>query len=589
MNVAQDLTRQTPLFYRGDFDQKVVTADNGAKVNSDYLRFIRDGSWGKVGWSEVRPGVFAITGLGFNNHVFVESERGLILFDTGTNIGTGREILKIKRQFSDRPVVAIIYSHHHYTQAAQPIIDAFPEEDIAIYAHPQLEQNLLEFKAGAGSAVMRRAQMQTGMYLPQHGEDAALMYGFSTPRFADNDGGNLGHVSPTHLVADEEEVAIDGQRVVFYHTSSDATDSLTVHFPELELVLHNAAIMPMMFPLYTLRGERYRVAEDLIQGIDRIRQLRPHYMVGCHGFPVIGEAAIQALATHHRDAYAYLLQQTIRGINLGRNPDQLVRDIQLPPSLRDQDCLFAAYIDPEYIVRGIYRGLVGWWADDAAEIHPPEPEEYHRALVDGFGGSGPMIAAAQRAFDEKKYNLAAKLMSSVVMVEPALLQAKQLKAAALRKMAQATPTGIQTRNFLLTEALALEGKIDKRKPPAGGGMPPPGLDMILSAPPGTHIRLLENAINPAPIVGIHAVIKFSYTDLNLNFGFALRHGAGEFMEEAPSEPDLHISLTRPVWAEIILGKRSFAESQRQGSVNVVGDSDLLAKVTQAFADVWGQP
>ena len=38
----------------------------------------------------------------------------------------------------------------------------------------------------------------------------------------------------------------------------------------------------------------------------------------------------------------------------------------------------------------------------------------------------------------------------------------QPKADALRSMAQATLTGIQTRNFLLTHALHLEGKLDCR-------------------------------------------------------------------------------------------------------------------------------
>lgn len=584
-----DASVKPSQFYRGDLDAKVETADNGAKVNGDYLRFIRDGAWGEVAWSQVCPGVFTITGLGFNNHVFIESDNGLILFDTGTNIGTGREILRLKAEFSDRPVVAIIYSHHHYTQAAKPIIEAYPERDIPIYAHPQLEQNLLDFKAGSGTAVMRRAQMQTGMYLPSDGEDAALMYGFSTPRFAESDAGDLGHVSPTYLVDDGEEVNIDGVRAVFYHTSADATDSLTVHFPEFELVTHNAAIMPMMFPLYTLRGERYRVVEDLLQGIDRIRQLRPHYMVGCHGFPVIGDAEIQEVATAHRDAYAYLLQQTIRGINLGRNPDQLVRDIRLPETLSSKACLFPAYVDQECIIRGIFRGLVGWWADDAAEIHPPQPEEYHAAILQGFGGADNMIAAAQTAYEEKKYNLAAKLLTSVVTAEPGRQDARQLKAKALRRMAQATPTGIQIRNFLLTEALALEGRIDKSKPPTGGGMASPGIDMVLTTPPGTHIRLLENTIDPAPIAGINAVIKFSYSDLNLDFGFSLRCGAGEFLATPPAEADLHIVLTRPSWAAIVMGKLSFAESLAQGLVSVEGEPALLDRVMRAFADVWGRP
>jgi hypothetical protein len=49
--------------------------------------------------------------------------------------------------------------------------------------------------------------------------------------------------------------------------------------------------------------------------------------------------------------------------------------IKLPKHLRDYPALFPLYVGPEYIIRGFYRGIVGWYAEDTADIHPPTPKE----------------------------------------------------------------------------------------------------------------------------------------------------------------------------------------------------------------------
>jgi len=583
------VTDQTgrPLFYRGDLDHKVVKSESGAMLNEDYLSFIREGSWGEVAFSEVRPGVYCITGLGFANHTFIESNHGFILFDTGTNYGSCVEMLKIKEQFSDKPIVAIIYSHHHYTQGAQAVLDAYPERSIPVYAHPLLEKNLLAFKAEMGPAQLRRAQAQTGLYLPKEGPDASACYGFCTPQFDDSKLNGIGHVTPTYEVGDGEEIIIDGIKAIFYHTSSDATDSLIVHFVDYDLIAHNAAVMPMLAPLYTLRGEKYRIPPDMIAGIDRIRQINPEILIGCHGFPTVGKAEVYKFATAHRDAYAFLYQQTLRGINRGLDPDQLVKEITLAPELEEAPGLFPAYIDMEYAVRGIYRGLVGWWANDPADIHPPEPKEYHGVLLEGFGGAGNVVAAAEKAFAERKYNLAAKLLTTVLAVEPNHSAARQLKSDALKKMAYATRSGIQTRNFLLTDALHLAGDIDKNKPPQSGSMGAPNPDMVLKSPPGTYIKLLENHIDPTGISADEVKIRFFFTDLDTSFGFVIRCGAGEFLSSGPESPNVDIEFPRTLWAEIVVKAKTLDEALASGDMKMSGDSHGMSVVKQVFKEFWG--
>ena len=82
-------------------------------------------------------------------------------------------------------------------------------------------------------------------------------------------------------------------------------------------------------------------------------------------------------------------------------------------------------------------------------------------------------------------------------VDPDNPDARQLKADALRAMAQTTRSGIQTRNFLLAHTLHLEGKLDWTKPPEVSFFGPPTVEAVLATPPGTYLKLLEAQVDPA--------------------------------------------------------------------------------------------
>jgi hypothetical protein len=93
----------------------------------------------------------------------------------------------------------------------------------------------------------RRVAIQLGLYLPDKGPDAA--YAIPEPHFDDPALNANGHVPVNRPVKDGEAVVIDGLKAVFYHVVADTTDSLAVHFPELDLVIHNSGVIPFMASL----------------------------------------------------------------------------------------------------------------------------------------------------------------------------------------------------------------------------------------------------------------------------------------------------------------------------------------------------
>lgn len=585
----------TPLFYRGDMDNNKVIAPNGALLNADYLKAITEGPYGKVRTVRVREGVTTITGYANSNFTFIETRTGLIAVDAGSNIGQAREALRMIREVTAKPVIAIIYTHHHYTGGAGEYVAqsnkylAQSARPVTVYGHPELEGLLQSTTGYLGPRQQRSVGRILGLYLPHQGQDAVVAmpeFKFDDPALNANH-----HVAVNHPVSNGEDMVIDGVRAIFYHSVGDTRDSLIVHFPDLDLVVHNTGLLPVLAPLATLRGEYYRDPVDLITGIDKLRQIKAPYMIPSHGSPITDGEAGYDIATAHRDAYSYIYSQSIRAINRGLSPDEMASTIRLPPHLANHPWLTPTYVDNEYNVRAQYSGLVGWFSGESADLHPPADAEVGDFMLEGFGDSDKVISLARRAFDEKKYNLTAKILTFVLASEPENQAARQLKADALRAMAQSTKS-MQTRNYMLTQALDLEGALDWQAAPSVSAFRLATVENILSTPPDTYLKLLEVQLDPVKSADLQQTILVTLSDLQGNdiggsdikrsWGLHVRRGVAEVTEGAPATPDAAITMTHKTWAQIVAKEITVEEAIKSGAVSYTGEHSDIVAVFSAF-------
>lgn len=572
---AQDTDKP---FYRGGLDDQVVVAPNGAKVNASYLDYWKASqTGGQV--IDVRPGVRTLYGYHLVNVHVIEGEKSLIVIDTGSKVGNGQDFRKIIRGFSDKPIGAIIYTHHHYVGGALGLLDGQASSSVAIYGHPELASMLKTTHSQLGTMQRRRVARQFGAYLPEEGPDAALI-----PREKSYTSAKLntsGYLPVTHPVADGEVLEFDGVKMRFHHIVGDTRDSLAIEFPTLDLIAHNSAMTSVAFPMYTLRGDFFRMPDDVIAGLDLLRTLGPTYLLNAHGRPYTSKQSGYEALTAHRDAYSFIWNQSLRAINQGKTPDQMAASIHLPEHLRNDPHLKPAYVDWEYGIRGIYRGMVGWYSEDGADLHPPQPEEIGNVIVEGFGGVETVIGRARVAFDAGQYNLAAKLMSWVIAAQPDNKQARDLKAQSLRRMAYATETGIQTRNFMLSEALHLEGKVDWFEPSPRAMIASPTVQSLMRSPPAELIKALESRVDPEAAAGLQTLIGFDFGDQG-RCGLALRRGVAEFLAEPVADAQLTLALSHETLARVLLGEVGLSEAVKEGLVDASGNAALLDSVAAAL-------
>ena len=202
-----------------------------------------------------------------------------------------------------------------------------------------------------------------------------------------------------------------------------------------------------------------------------------------------------------------------------------------------------------------------------------------------FQGVDKVINKSQAAFDSKKYNLSAKLISYVLAVEPDNKQARQIKANALRQMAYTTRSGIQTRDFLLTNALHLEGKIDMNQAPKFLAFGSVSTNSIMASVPGSSIKQLETLVDPEKCKGLNEVIELTFSDLQKTWDIHVRSGVVEVSESLISNPSIKLKVSRLLWAELISGSLTLEEFTSNNLVEIQGDQNNFKAAFSSFDNI----
>jgi alkyl sulfatase BDS1-like metallo-beta-lactamase superfamily hydrolase len=178
-----------------------------------------------------------------------------------------------------------------------------------------------------------------------------------------------------------------------------------------------------------------------------------------HTRSISGKDQVYETLTAYRDAIQFVHDQTIRGINQGLTPDELVEVVKLPPHLAEHAYLQEYYGKVEWSVRGVFNGYLGWFDGDAANLEPVDPDERAAGMASLAGGADGLLLAARDALDEEQYEWAAELTTHLIRLDPRSSEVKRIKAAALRALGR-RQINANARNYYLTQALELEGKIE---------------------------------------------------------------------------------------------------------------------------------
>lgn len=406
---------------------------------------------------EPAPGVFSAVGYGIANSIMVVGREGVVIIDTTDSLDEAKAVWnEFAPRTGGKPVVAIIYTHNHNDHINGAA--AFPLAPGAkVIAHETLMREAAKWNGVAAPAIAARAARMYGAFLPE-GPEGRVNVGLGPYLGAFRGGGSGGFIAPNTTFADRLEITLGGEDFVLEHAPGETEDQLLVWMPERRILFPGDNLYRTFPNLYTIRGTSYRDPLKWAASLDRMRALKPAVIVPSHTRPIVGEEAARETLTAYRDAIVFVHDQTVRWMNAGLTPDEIVEKVKLPPHLRTHPFLLEHYGTVEWSVRSVFDGYMGWFGGDAAFLSFDPPQERARRIVELAGGSDAALERAKAAHARGQHKWAAELATYVVRADPDMKsRADPVKAAALRELGydSVSPNG---RNYYLEQAAELTGK-----------------------------------------------------------------------------------------------------------------------------------
>jgi len=495
---------------------------------------------------KVTDGVYVAIGYGLANSIMLEGSDGIIIVDTMETVEEGQGVLAAFREITDKPVKAIIYTHNHadHVMGARAFSD---DPDLPVYAHASTADYIDRILNVLRPVITVRSMRMFGNYLDQ----AGLVNAGIGPRLGIDPGDSVGILRPNRVFDDALEDEVAGIRFRLEHAPGETSDQLLVWLADRKVLLSGDNLYKAFPNLYTIRGTPYRDVLAWIDSLDRMRELAPEHLVPSHTGPISGQANIQSVLLQYRDAIQYVHDQTIRGINRGMTPDELVATVRLPETLAASPYLQEFYGTVAWSVRSIFDGNLGWFDGNPSRLQPLPPQEHAQRLAALAGGQQALRERAVQAAGEGDHQWFLELSDALLRLQPEDPGIRQLRVQALRALGE-RQSNPNARHYYLTTALELEQGLQI------GRDNTTDLQTLGSFPMAGFFRGLAVNLNPAKSRGKDIRVGFRFPDTGETWSVHVRNQIAETHPGLPANPDFLVSVDAIIWKAMLAGQRNAA-------------------------------
>ncbi len=530
---------------------------------------------------QVDDNVYLGYGFGLDTPVMIEGDDGIIIVDPGESVQMAESVKAQFRKITDKPVKAIIYSHNHIDHISGVRAWATDEEvksgEVKIIAQEGLTAAVANWSSNLGTLFGHRTSY-TGAKHVEEGEHGTVNDGLG-PRFMQ---GDISFIEPNVTLKDRLDITIAGVKLEIVNVPSETKDEVVVYLPE-QKILHAAEVLQgENFPnLHTIRGTKFRDPSMWFKGIDIMRSFDTEIMINSHGRPVEGVEAVENVLTSYRDAIQYTHDQTIRYMNKGLTPDELVEVVKLPSHLANHPWLGEHYGTVAHAVRQIYVGYNGFFEADPWQLEPMAYEQRAKAFVEIMGGRDNIIRTAKAAMEAENYTFAAEILSYPITVNKEDKEARQLKASAYKAWA-ADQVNINWRNWALNAAAELEGTRDFSNMISFASV-----DVLTALPSKQIFDMMTSTLIAENTLDVNMSLSYQFSDTKEAFTIEIRNGIAQLHETNLKDANVQISTSRDVLNQILMAgpnaQKVIGKNLQQGDFRFThGDIKQFGKFMSYF-------
>ncbi|MGI3183868.1 alkyl sulfatase dimerization domain-containing protein [Nioella aestuarii] len=401
---------------------------------------------------ELAPGVYTAVGYAASNvHLLVGNE-GIVVIDTTETTQAAENILSDFREISALPVTTIIYTHSHRDHISGATVFA-EGRDVEIIAADNFASDLVDVDTSRpvpNVALMARTKRQFGISLSPE-ERVSLGVG---PGDRPMKGMGAGYLEPTLRIGETTVITREGYDLKLAKAPGETPDHLIVWYSQ-DRILFSGDNFYHAFPnLYAIRGTPYRDFESWADTMDQLLAYKPEILAPGHTNPIRGAAAIATALTDYRDAIRHVVAETVKGINAGLDPVTIAAGLKLPEELAAKPYLQEFYGTVAYASRAYFAGKLGWFDGNPTSLGQLPPSVEAGKFLSLAGGAKHVLSAAEDAVEGGDFQWAMELADRLIAADECSAAARQIKATALRGLADQT-INAPTRNYYLLSAREL--------------------------------------------------------------------------------------------------------------------------------------
>ena len=494
---------------------------------------------------EVTDGIYSGIGFGLANSIMIETSDGLVIVDTLGSEERATEMLEEFRKISSKPIKAIIYTHNHLDHIGGTTIFA-QEGEPEIYAQENILYNIDNISTTIRPIIFERSARQFGIPLP---EDKIVHQGIGG--FLEiNAGATIGLLRPTITFEDKLDLKIDDLEIELAHVPGETDDHLYVWLPEKKAVMVGDNFYRTFANLYAIRGTKFRNPMEWVHSIDKIRALDAEYLIPSHSRPIEGKENIAKALRDYRDGIQFVHDQTIRHINKGLLPDEIVKIVKLPPHLASSPYLQEFYGSISSYVRSVFSGYIGWFSGNITELHPLDNTVKAQKIRELAERSIPLNDAAKNALKNGEFQWAMELADILLALNPDDESSKKIKAQAAESFSY-TQTASNDYYYYQTVAGELRGEIDVY---ANSNKVTPA--QLSGTPMKTIFNSIPVNLNADKSLEVDKKVLFTFTDLEQVFRIHIRRGVAELTYASQNDEELLIKTDQQSLKEIFAGLKS---------------------------------
>ena len=357
--------------------------------------------------SEVADGVGFVEA--FSNVVVIDSDEGLVLFDTSLEMFAPM-IHGAVRGWSDKRVASICYTHGHVDHiggAQRFFADAAERGD----PEPQVIGH---------EAVARRFER----YALTNSYNALI----NARQFSQLGGGLLGNkagdrwgpetwIAPSVTFADALALRVGDVDIELHHALGETDDHAWAWLPKQRAV----AVGDFVAWVFPNAGNPQKVQRYPRQWAQALRDMiakEPELMLPAHGLPVGGKERVATVLNDIATTLESLVAQTLERMNAGATLDSCIHEVKPPADLMERPYLRPVYDEPEFVIRNIWRLYGGWYDGNPAHLKPPAAAHLGAEIAALSGGVQKLTARAVELCEAGDLRLACELIELAASAAP---------------------------------------------------------------------------------------------------------------------------------------------------------------------------